>query len=85
MYYILFLHKYRLHRRKLPLFATYYTYSCLILNSLSCFSVSGLGEQVLSDPGLRNDVMLTCLHGLRWPDSPSGVKAAGLVELILPR
>ncbi|XP_023336728.1 exportin-5 [Eurytemora carolleeae] len=47
-------------------------------------SLSPLGERVLIDPELRNDVMLTCLQGLRWPDSPSGCKAAALTELILP-
>jgi len=47
-------------------------------------SLSSLGELVLSEPGLRNDVLLTCLQGLRWPDSPSGTRAAALVELILP-
>lgn len=47
-------------------------------------SVSALGELVLCDPILRNDVMLTCLQGLRWPDSPSGTRAAATAELIIP-
>merc|ERR1719427_545766 len=48
-------------------------------------SLSILGEAVLMDPSLRMDLMLTCLQGLRWPDSPSGTKAASLVELMLPK
>jgi len=48
-------------------------------------SLSVLGEAILMDSGLRMDLMLTCLQGIRWPDSPSGTKAASLVELMLPK
>jgi len=48
-------------------------------------SLSELGALVLNDPGLRNDVMRTCMAGIRWPDSPSGTRAAALVELIIPK
>jgi len=47
-------------------------------------SVSNLGELVLLEPGLRTDLMLTCMQGLRGHDSISGTKAAALVELMLP-
>ncbi len=49
------------------------------------FSVSNLGELVLLEPGLRTDLMMTCMQGLRGHDSISGTKAAALVELMLPK
>ena len=64
---------------KLRLHEDTFVFSC------KYFSLSELGALVLNDPGLRNDVMRTCMAGIRWPDSPSGTRAAALVELIIPK
>jgi hypothetical protein len=49
------------------------------------FIFSLLGEMVLGDPVLSQAVTLTCLKALHWPDGPSGIRAAGLLEIIIPK
>lgn len=47
--------------------------------------VTALGEAVLAAPTLCQPLTLILLAGIAWPDSPSSAKAAGLVELVLPK
>jgi hypothetical protein len=49
------------------------------------FIFSLLGEMVLGDPVLSQAVTLTCLKALHWPDGPSGIRAAGLLEIVIPK